>query len=88
MNIEEFEEILNDDDEGVSLLSQKGCNTMKGLLVIIKYLPQAGISSASHDVIYSAGISDLVEAGITKEDAIYLREQNWMIEGGAMACFV
>jgi hypothetical protein len=66
MDIEEFEEIMNDEDEGGKLLSEKGCNAMKGLLMIRKYLPDAGIEGASHDVIFSVDASELVGPELQK----------------------
>jgi hypothetical protein len=88
MNIEELEVIMNDDDLGGSRLSEVGCPALKGLIVIAKYLPKAGIECAGHDVIYSAGACELVEAGLTNEDAEYLRDHNWMISEDSLACFV
>jgi len=89
MTRERFEEIMKDDDIGGKLLCEPGCNVVKGLLIIQKYLPNIGIVGAEHDVVYSALISHIVKAGITEEDAIYLRKQNWMIDDDDyLACFV
>lgn len=88
MDIKEFERIMSDDDIGGSKISDFGCNAAKGLDIIRKYIPNRGISGADHDVIYSVTMVDLVNAGISKNDAIFLRELNWMIEDDRLACFV
>jgi hypothetical protein len=64
-------------------------NAFLGLQIIRKYCPTKGIQGADHDVIYSVGVDELIEAGITEEDAHNLRNLNWMIEDGEiLACFV
>jgi len=84
-----FIQVMNDDDLGGQGLSEKGCNAIKGLLIVQKYLPDRGIEGANHDVIYSVGIEALVEAGITEADVVELRHQNWMLEDDTfLACFV
>ncbi len=89
MDEQRFLKIMSDDDIGGSLLSQKGCNAIKGLLIIQKYLPLDGVEGANHDIIYSVDIDRLIEAGITEADAIYLRRQNWMVEDDMyLACYV
>lgn len=66
------------------------CNVFLGLKIITKYLPKQGIEGASHDVIFSATLHDITEAGITEEDAIALRKLNWMVDEThtGLACFV
>ena len=89
MDFDRFYEILNDDDLGGSKLSDEGCATMKGLKIIEKYIPGAGIEGAGHDVIYSVDVDKLIEAGITEEDTEELRALNWMVEEESyMAHFV
>ena len=90
MNREQFEKIMNDDDNGGSKLGTiKDDNAFLGLQIIRKYLPQSGIEGADHDIIWSVDVDKLINAGITEKDAIELRALNWMIEGyGYMACFV
>ena len=86
MTPEEFETIMEGDDD---LMNIDDDNAFVGLQIIRKYLPKSGIEGADHDVIYSASVEKLLEAGITKEDAIELRRLNWMIEDGEyLACFV
>lgn len=68
----------------------EGCNVFSGLKIITKYLPEKGIEGAEHDIIFSACVSELVEAGITEEDVVALRKLNWMIDemGEGLACYV
>lgn len=87
-SIEAFEEIMRSDEEGGKKLFEPGCNALKGLQIIAKYLPKAGIRGADHDIIYSVTLNELFLAGITREDALELRRQNWMVEDDALACFV
>ena len=64
-------------------------NAFLGLQIIRKYCPKKGIAGAEHEVIYSVDPEDLIEAGITEDDVIELRNLNWMIhEEGMLACFV
>lgn len=82
-----FEEIMEDDD-GEDLMNIEGDNALNGLLIIRKYLPKEGIEGAEHDIIYSVGVRELLDAGLIEEDAIELRRNNWMIEDDALACYV
>jgi hypothetical protein len=73
--------------------SCKGHNAFKGLLILAKYIdPDAKgiIRAAEHDIIYCGDIDELLEAGLTEEDAIALRSLNWMTddEEEGFACFV
>ncbi len=89
--IEEFVTIMADDNDTFDsdfFHKLKDDNAMLGLLLIRKYMPLAGITGADHDVIFSVGVDDLVEAGITKEDTFMLKKLNWMIEHDVLACFV
>ena len=86
MTPEEFETLMDSDYDSKYIDDD---NAFVGLQIIRKYLPKSGIEGADHDVIYSASVEKLLEAGITKEDAIELRRLNWMIEDGEyLACFV
>ena len=88
MTKEEF--IAMFDDEG-SPTGWEGDNAYQGLEIIRKYIPKKTvICGADHDIIYSVDVDDLIEAGITKEDAEKLRNLNWMVEEecDCMACFV
>lgn len=65
-----------------------GDNAYQGLQIIAKYTDYL-IQGADHDIIYSANIGILIEAGITEEDCLKLRRLNWMIEDNSyLACFV
>lgn len=91
MNEEEFRQIMKDDEKGGSALHKlDDDNAILGLMVIRKYLPKKGIEGAGHEVIYSVDVDEILEAGITKEDAEYLRDINWMIDSDCdcLACFV
>lgn len=87
MTEEEFVEIMNDDNVKTDW---KGDNACQGLDIIRKYCPDKGIEYAEHDVIGSVMISEIAEAGITKEDAIKLCSLNWMIDedNEGLSCFV
>lgn len=85
MDRERFEKIM----EGDSNMNKfDGCRALLGLNLIAKYLPKSGIGCASHDIIYACGVDELLEAGITEEDAIMLRDMNWMIDEDSLAKFV
>lgn len=87
MTREKFKELM----EGESQLSAyKGCNALLGLKIITKYLPEGGICGADHDIIFSATITEILEAGITEEDVIELRKLNWIIDetNTGLACYV
>ena len=89
MKEDRFLELMNYEGGDTSAMSKEGCNAMRGLDIIRKYIKGAGIKGARRDIIYSETVEALIEAGITEEDTIALRSQNWMIEGGChLACFV
>lgn len=83
MNEERFIELMGEESG-----KWDGDNAYKGCQIISKYTDNV-IHGASHDIIYSADISDLIEAGITEEDVKELRRLNWMLEEECyLACFV
>lgn len=88
MTTEKFEEIMGADNDS----SWDGDNALKGLLIISKYMSHDKhelIAGANHDIIYSVGVEEIVEAGITEDDTQALRDLNWMIQDGEyLACFV
>jgi hypothetical protein len=88
MTEKEFVVIMKDD--GIEVRISGPCNACAGLDIIRKYLPKQGVEYAEHDIIYSVCIDKIVNAGITKEDAVKLCSLNWMIddECGGLACFV
>ena len=80
---EEIEKVFENEDT-----EWKGDNAYQGLQILAKYSDNL-IQGAAKDVIYSCGISELIEKGITKEDVDKLRKLNWMLEDGEyLACFV
>jgi len=87
MTRERFEEIMDGDSK---LEDYDDDNAYLGLQIIRKYMSKKGVEGAEHDVIYSVNIDELLEAGITEEDAIELCNLNWMIDedGDCLACFV
>lgn len=88
IKLEDFINILSDPNDQFKT-GWVGCNITQGLLIIQKYLPQSEIEGAGKNIIYSVDIKKLIDAGITKEDAIKLRKLNWMVEDGQyLACFV
>lgn len=89
MTYEEFEKIMgNEEISGKLLLKLDVDNALDGLKIIQKYCPNKGVEAADHDIIYSVSVSEIVDAGITKEDAEYLSKINWMIDEDSLACFV
>jgi hypothetical protein len=87
MTRERFEEIMDGDSK---LGDYDDDNAFLGLQIIRKYIPKKGIEGAEHNIIYSIDVDRLLEAGIAEEDAIELRNLNWMIDedGDCLACFV
>jgi len=88
MNREEFEKVFDNEDT-----NWDGDNTFQGLVIIAKYIDIKEndiIAGVEHDILYSVDIDDIIDNGITIEDAIKLRELNWMIEEDfdCLACFV
>ena len=86
MTEKELIEIVNNK---IGIVFEKEYNVCQGLNIIRKYCPDSDIEYGEHCVIGSVFISEIVEAGITKEDAIKLRMSSWMIDGkGRLVCFV
>lgn len=86
---EEFVEILKADS--VEDHDFKGCDVFKGLTIVAKYIDPKKHSlfgSAEHDQIWSVSLRDLVDAGITKEDAVALRNLNWMEDCDGLSHFI
>lgn len=63
-----------------NLRDLEGDNTLMGLNIIAKYCPKKGVEAAEHDIIYAARIKDVLNAGLTEEDATELAKLNWMID--------
>ena len=61
----------------------------EGIKIVKKYLPNEGcICAAEHDQIWLVGIDELIEAGITEEDAITLRDCSFMEDEDCLSSFV
>ncbi len=84
MTREELDQIFEDKDAEWS-----GDNAWHGLQIIAKYTDFL-LHGANHDVIYSIGVDEVLELGLTKEDAEQLALLNWTIDDdcGCFACFV
>jgi hypothetical protein len=81
MKEEEFIEIMDGDYEYVH---DGDCNIFRGLVIMRKYVPDAGISGSNHDEIYSCDIGQLLDQEITIDDAKRLRDLGWMVDEYAM----
>ncbi len=88
MTLEEFKKIMNDDDIKTIIFKIEYDSTLVGLNLMAKYLPKNCIQGADHDVLYGAVAEDLIKAGLTRDDAIKLKELNWMIEDDCLQSFV
>ena len=87
MTRERFEEIIQSDSKYLSMNYSED-NTLLGLNIIVQYCPTKGVEGAQHDIIYSVDADELVEAGITEKHAEMLRDLNWIIDEGSLACYV
>lgn len=88
MTREQLEDILKN-----KKAKWNGDNAIQGLLIINKYFDSTKktiLEGAEHDIIYSVRIEDIIEAGLTEEDANKLAELNWMTDedNDCLACFV
>jgi hypothetical protein len=86
MTRKELEQIF-DESGGADLHN----NVFRGLVILAKYAFGSEIvSGALHDEIYSINIDTALEMGLTREDAIELRNLNWYIvdELNCFSCFV
>ncbi len=81
-----FEEIMEANCDG----RWEGDNAYKGLTIIAKYFNDKAnlIEGADHDIIYSVGVREILDSGITELDAVALRNFNWRIEDDGLACYV
>jgi hypothetical protein len=83
-------------DEVVEVLRNKnanwtGDNAYQGLQIIAKYFDPSVkdiITHANHDEIFSVGIQDALEAGMTDEDVQELARLNWSEDQERFHCFV
>ena len=82
MTRERFEEIFEKTETDFKKHEKLGDSTLAGLNIIAKYFPRNAIQGADHDILYSAGVDKLIDAGITEEDVILLAELNFIIHDG------
>lgn len=89
MNIKMFEGIFEEDDVSFSE-RENGDDVLKGLKILEKYFPNKMLlEGASHDIVYSKYVEQIVDAGITEDDARELLRLGWHIENGTyLAHFV
>lgn len=71
----------------------EGDNAFQGLQIIAKYMDPKKhnlICGADHDIIFSVYVKEIVEAGITEEDATALQKLNWSLSDDEdyLTCFV
>jgi len=67
-----------------------GDNIFLGLQIIAKYIDPTKkiiVGAAGHDIIYATDVEDIINAGLTIEDAVKLAKLNWMIEEDCLAHF-
>ncbi len=82
----QFDEIFSHDSK-----SWEGDNFFQGLLIISNYFDytnQSLITGASKDIVFSISVDEMIEKGLTEHHAQILRDLNWMVEYGCLACFV
>ena len=80
MTATELQEILNVDKDW-SLPDEEGCDILFGLQIFAKYLPDhTTLEGAAHDEIFGPTLTDLVDVGITEEDAIALWRRGWGVD--------
>ena len=86
MTEEEIYKIFDEDsDYGMA----EHFSVYDGLTILRKYKPHADVDGADHDIVYIDGsIDKYLELGLTKEDAIILRQNNWMIRDNYFCSFV
>lgn len=85
---ERFESIFSEDSG-----RWEGDRALEGLLIIAKYIDpkkKVILEGAGHDIIYGPSVDKIIDAGISEEDSVRLRQISWMIEKDtdSLACFV
>lgn len=65
-----------------------GCNITQGLIILNKYTNEDKIKHVDKYTIYSLSVERVLELNISKKDLKKLRDLNWMISDGALACFI
>lgn len=85
---ERFDEIMDNDEDIFNTKHHRKDHIFAGIEIIKKYLPDADIETAEHDIIYCCDIDKLIEGGITEEDVLQLYNLDWMIDEDSLAHFV
>lgn len=86
MERERFDEIIDADED--SSIDYKENRVLLGLKIIAKYIPNNCVAGADHDIIYSASVDELLEAGLTEDDAVELSNLGWHIAYDCLSHFV
>ncbi|GGG61358.1 hypothetical protein [Hymenobacter glacieicola] len=74
MTLQELEEIFEQEPTMPSGIDR----TFEGLKILSKYTDEV-VGAPAHDIIYSIDVDTALEAGLTKEEAVLLRQYNWGI---------
>jgi len=85
MEVERFEEIMEENSDDYASLDD---GLFHGLVLLRKYISDATIEAAEHDVIYAVGIEELCKTNITADDVDTLRAFGWHIDYDSLAYFV
>lgn len=85
---EEFTSIIFDDISW-EIPSKTPCCVIAGLKIIEKYIPNKRlVGGTDHDMIYSVSVDDIINAGITQEDVVKLRNLGWNKENDYLCKYV
>ncbi|MCK5416474.1 hypothetical protein KAI92_03545 [Candidatus Parcubacteria bacterium] len=85
MERKRLKKIMDNNDLDMYDLGIYGLNTHSknavplGLKIITKYLPEHDTETAD-DTVYSVNTDELLEAGVTEDDAVTLSDLNWKMD--------
>lgn len=85
MTREEFDELMEETDS-----DDIDNGALRGLNILQKYADEKEdvVSGVSHDQLWSLGVDEVLEKGLTKEDAVALRKLGWFESEDAFTIFV
>jgi len=87
LQIDNLKAIFDNEDS----VSWDGDNALEGLNIIARYFPcKTVLQAADHDIIYSVDAQEVLDAGLSVQDAQRLAHLNWMIDSDSdcLACYV